>query len=156
MEAEAAKNEKSIVEKKTANILFIGQSGAGKSLLVNSIYNYLTYDFEEVSNAQTVDCILPCHFQLQTPDFQNVLFTAGPQDANEHFNDNGESVTQKPKIYNLKTEKYNCKVIDTPGLGDTRGAKQDAENVDLIRNAIIEIEELHAICFVMPSNILKR
>uniref|UniRef100_A0A914PRJ2 G domain-containing protein n=1 Tax=Panagrolaimus davidi TaxID=227884 RepID=A0A914PRJ2_9BILA len=137
------------------NILLIGQCGTGKSMLVNSIYNYLTYDFDEVSTAQTVDCILPCHFQLQTPGLQKVLFTGGPQNANEHFNDNGESVTQKPKIYNLKTEKYICKVIDTPGLGDTRGAKQDAENVDLIRNAIIEIEELHAICFVMPSNISK-
>uniref|UniRef100_A0A914PBX9 AIG1-type G domain-containing protein n=1 Tax=Panagrolaimus davidi TaxID=227884 RepID=A0A914PBX9_9BILA len=137
------------------NILFIGPTGAGKSMLVNSIYNYLTYNFDEVSTAETVDCILPCHFQLQTPNFQTVVFTAGPQDVNEHFNDNGESVTQKPKVYSLKTEKYNCKVIDTPGLGDTRGAKQDEKNVDLIRNAIIEIEELHAICFVMPSNISK-
>uniref|UniRef100_A0A914Q6J9 AIG1-type G domain-containing protein n=1 Tax=Panagrolaimus davidi TaxID=227884 RepID=A0A914Q6J9_9BILA len=141
--------------KKEFNILFIGQSGAGKSMLVNSIYNYLTYNFDEVSKAETVDCILPCQFQLQTPDFKKIVFKAGPEDKNENHNDSGESVTQYPKVYNFKTENYNCQVIDTPGLGDTRGAKQDEYNLNLIRNAIIEIKELHAICFVMPSNISK-
>uniref|UniRef100_A0A914XX69 AIG1-type G domain-containing protein n=1 Tax=Panagrolaimus superbus TaxID=310955 RepID=A0A914XX69_9BILA len=124
-------------------------------MLVNSIYNYLKYDFEEVSKAESVDCMLPCQFQLQTPDFKKIVFKAGPEDKNENFNDNGESVTQHPKVYSFKTEQYHCQVIDTPGLGDTRGAKQDEHNLNLIRNAIIEIKELHSICFVMPSNISK-
>jgi hypothetical protein len=143
------------VEKRKANILFIGQSGAGKSMLVNSIYNYLTYDFENVAKAESVDCILPCQFQLQTPDFKKIVFGAGPKDENEYFNDKGQSVTQSPKVYSLKTEKYDYKVVDTPGLGDTRGAAQDQRNLELIRNMIINIEELHGICFVMPSNISK-
>uniref|UniRef100_A0AC34EZL2 G domain-containing protein n=1 Tax=Panagrolaimus sp. ES5 TaxID=591445 RepID=A0AC34EZL2_9BILA len=154
--ANTPSEQKHIIQvKKNFNILFIGQSGAGKSMLVNSIYNYLSYNFEEVSKAETVDCILPCQFQLQTPDFKKLVFKAGPDDKNENYNDSGESVTQHPKVYNFKTEKYDCQIIDTPGLGDTRGAKQDEYNLNLIRNAIIDIKELHSICFVMPSNISK-
>ena len=124
-------------------------------MLVNSIHNYLTYDFDAVARTETVNCILPCQFQLQTADYKKVEFRAGPKNENEYFNEKGESVTQKPKIYSFSTEKYECNIVDTPGLGDTRGAKQDLLNLGLIRETISTLDSLHAICFVMPSNISK-
>uniref|UniRef100_A0A914NXE7 AIG1-type G domain-containing protein n=1 Tax=Panagrolaimus davidi TaxID=227884 RepID=A0A914NXE7_9BILA len=103
-----------------------------------------------------MDCCLPISFQLQTQDLKNITIEAGPENENERFNAGGQSITQKTQVYEIfceKNEKLN--IVDTPGLGDSRGSDQDLQNVEYIKEAIIEIEELHAICFVMPSNISK-
>ena len=113
------------------------------------------YSFDEATKEKSMTCYLPLKFQLQSPDFQNVTFEAGPVDTNENTNDKGQSVTQKPKIYGFDASKYYLNIIDTPGLGDTRGSDQDQINLQLIHEKLGEIDYLNAICFVIPSNISK-
>ena len=43
-------------------------------------------------------------------------------------------------------------IIDTPGLGDTKGPAQDKENIDMIVKEIGTLGDIHAILFVCKSN----
>ena len=99
------------------NILFVGQTGTGKTTVVNSIINYLygvdyndTFRFQLVSNGDD---------RLGTSQTQ------------------AESQTQYISIYNIPCESSfpipkNIKIIDTPGFGDTHGVDQDKKIVDQI------------------------
>jgi len=43
-----------------------------------------------------------------------------------------ESQTSKAFIYDLQGKDYDISLIDTPGLGDTKGTKVDEENTKTI------------------------
>ena len=51
----------------------------------------------------------------------------------------------------MQLEDYILSIIDTPGIGDTKGPIQDKENIDMIVNQIRKTGELHAILFVCKS-----
>ena len=53
-------------------------------------------------------------------------------DSNEEPKD-GESATQFPREYLIETETTRCHLIDTPGIGDSRGTEQEefSEHSDL-------------------------
>uniref|UniRef100_A0AC34EZH5 AIG1-type G domain-containing protein n=1 Tax=Panagrolaimus sp. ES5 TaxID=591445 RepID=A0AC34EZH5_9BILA len=136
------------------SIIFVGQTGAGKSTLINSIANYIKYDFDNACQ-NFMRCCLPLNFQMQTADMKNFTIKAGPENENENFNEGGHSVTQKPQTYTISGNNEIINIIDTPGLGDSRGADQDVINMEYIRTAIIGCEKIDAICFIMPSNTSK-
>uniref|UniRef100_A0A914PZH9 AIG1-type G domain-containing protein n=1 Tax=Panagrolaimus davidi TaxID=227884 RepID=A0A914PZH9_9BILA len=133
----------------------MGPSGAGKSTLVNGIANYLKYEtLREAEADNHVTAVIPCQFEVQDDDYKGHIVKMGNADeAEENFNSLGHSVTQKPKEYDfpIGNDEY-IHIIDTPGLADSRGVKQDQKNLELIRQAIINVGELHALCFVLKPN----
>uniref|UniRef100_A0AC35GKT4 AIG1-type G domain-containing protein n=1 Tax=Panagrolaimus sp. PS1159 TaxID=55785 RepID=A0AC35GKT4_9BILA len=137
------------------NVLIMGPSGAGKSTLVNGIANYLKHEtLREAEADNYVTAVIPCQFEVQDDDYNGHIVKMGNADeAEENFNSLGHSVTQKPKEYDfpIGNEEY-IHIIDTPGLADSRGVKQDQKNLELIRQAIINVGELHALCFVLKPN----
>jgi hypothetical protein len=65
----------------------------------------------------------------------------------------GQSVTQYCQSY-IFTVANNTKlrIIDTPGIGDTRGIEQDNKNIDHILSYTSRLSHLNAICFLLKPN----
>ena len=87
-------------KEETISILFVGQSGTGKSTFINAYTNHL----------------------LGITITDNIRYKIIFGDANKE-NDQTQSQTDCITIYNIRSLKYDNKVfqlIDTPGVGDTR------------------------------------
>uniref|UniRef100_A0AC35GCA2 G domain-containing protein n=1 Tax=Panagrolaimus sp. PS1159 TaxID=55785 RepID=A0AC35GCA2_9BILA len=138
--------------KKSINILVLGQTGVGKSTWINAFANYLSYStLEDAIAAEAPVCVIPTKFSMFDENYQRHDVLLGNH-CNEVFSDKGQSATQNAKTYLFETEKYNVYIIDTPGMDDTRGGEQDDENMRKILRTIAPFKELHAICFLFKAN----
>ncbi|XP_063922697.1 uncharacterized protein LOC135137082 [Zophobas morio] len=132
------------------NLLLLGETGVGKSTLINSISNYLNYpDFKEAQKGN-IDILIPLF--LNVAEVSKVFESP---DDNELLED-GKSATQHVKLYlfpiKLGSQTFNLRLIDTPGVGDPRGTDRDNVNLDNILAYLTTLKKLHAICFVLKSN----
>uniref|UniRef100_A0AC35GTP7 G domain-containing protein n=1 Tax=Panagrolaimus sp. PS1159 TaxID=55785 RepID=A0AC35GTP7_9BILA len=146
--------------KKTLNILVLGETGVGKSTWINGIANYMSFNtLEEALAAPQPICLIASKFSFYQSNEDKIEVklepSHGEKDANEAFSDQGQSSTQDPKTYQFETAKYIVNIIDTPGIGDTRGPDQDKENTRKILNAIAQYKDLHAICFLFHANVAR-
>uniref|UniRef100_A0A914QMB6 AAA+ ATPase domain-containing protein n=1 Tax=Panagrolaimus davidi TaxID=227884 RepID=A0A914QMB6_9BILA len=141
-------------ELKKVNIAVIGQSGVGKSTLLNAIANYLKYETaKDAYEKDNLEYIIPCQFKVFYPDFSEKLISIGMPDENEKYEETVLSTTQECKEYSFEFNGYKINFIDTPGLSDTSGIEKDAKNLEKIRTFICSsLDSLHAICFVVKAN----
>ena len=142
----------------TINVLFLGETGIGKSTFINALANYLTFHtLEEARTTQPV-VLIPVSFLITTgDDFQEHIIKFGEVDDsnNEDFDHPGQSVTQhcKSYLFHLKNNHgKKLRIIDTPGFGDTRGIQQDDQNIQHILQYINNLSHLNAICFLLKPN----
>jgi GTPase SAR1 family protein len=139
-------------DKKSLNILILGETGVGKSTWINAFANYLIYNtLEDAIAAETPVCVIPTKFSMFDENNRRHEILLGNQE-NEFLSTEGHSSTQNAKTYLFETPDYNIYLIDTPGMNDTRGHEQDDENVQKILRAIAPFKELHAICFLFKPN----
>lgn len=122
-------NEIEKLSANTKNILFIGQSGVGKTTFINALINALLNINEE----------------------DNIRYKMVFKETKKGQH---ESQTDKINIYNIKISGQPIlRVIDTPGFIDTEGKEKDEKYFDLFRNLFQnEISYLNCICFVMKSS----
>jgi len=104
-------------------IMMVGMTGAGKSLMINNIINYV-YGVEFADNFR---------FQLIVDDEE--IAERGKHASKSKAN----SMTSWVTGFNLHYQDgfkvdYSITIIDTPGFGDTRGVKYDEVIVDQIRH----------------------
>ena len=135
------------------NILILGETGVGKSTWINSFANYITYDtlksaIEESKSNPIVT--IPSKFTF-TKDGKTREVMIGKKDLNE-AHEIGESNTQGARTYPFKVGGAIVKIIDTPGIGDTRGSKQDDENMEKILAHLTYYDELHRIIVLLKPN----
>ena len=64
----------------------------------------------------------------------------------------GSSCTQEPITYSFTVGDKVINLIDTPGIGDTRGQDQDKQNFEKILHHLSHFEEIHAICILLKPN----
>ena len=57
-----------------------------------------------------------------------------------------------PKLHVFKYGGIKVKIIDTPGIGDTRGMWKDEENFKNIMRYIATFENIHVICILVKPN----
>ena len=125
------------------SVLFVGQSGTGKSTFINAYINHL----------------------LGITSNDNIRYKLIFGDKSRE-KDQTQSQTDSITIYNLRSPKYNklFKLIDTPGAGDTRNQNEEQlskTEKDQKEKEFLEmydkvfsndIGQLHSITFVIKSS----
>jgi hypothetical protein len=74
------------------------------------------------------------------------------KDSDEVDGSNGESATQRTMVYPVTLGDTVVRLIDTPGIGDTRGVEKDKENMANILGMLGNFDKLHGILFLLKSN----
>ena len=132
------------------NILFLGETGVGKSTWINGFANYISYStLSEAEHSNSV-CLIPTKFTMTNENYEEVEIRTG-MDKNED-QQAGQSSTQMPKSYVFRHRKVHVRIIDTPGIGDTRGIDQDRINFQNIMTHISKLDEINGICVLLKPN----
>jgi GTPase SAR1 family protein len=136
-------------------ILLLGETGHGKTTLINAIANYLLFDSFE--DAMKAELFLPIKVKITLTD--SVYFTdtvkevGGCPVTHRDLTDvnTGDSDTENPSISRFQWRNITLNVIDTPGLNATPDKKQsDDECIANILTYISELE-LNAIALVFNN-----
>jgi hypothetical protein len=136
------------------NVLLLGETGVGKSTFVNAFVNYLMFDTLQQAEQSEPIVLIPVAFVITEGDqFDEFIVKFGNVDANENHEHQGQSVTQQCKsyVFNLN-DRIRLRIIDTPGMGDTRGIDQDDKNIDHVLTYINNLSHLNAICLLLKPN----
>uniref|UniRef100_A0A914IB85 G domain-containing protein n=1 Tax=Globodera rostochiensis TaxID=31243 RepID=A0A914IB85_GLORO len=137
-------------------ILLLGETGVGKSTLINAIVNYLKHPtFEEAIQADEIESVIPARFSTEEYDADGKLVQTevfiGKLSKDECL-EPGKSQTKRPKadIITLR-DGLKIRLIDTPGIGDTGGVEEDNLNFQKTLSFISTLPELHAIFILRQS-----
>ena len=153
-------------------ILLVGRSGAGKSTAINMIANYL----KNIKNpekkviakpirSQEGVIILPDGFAAGevTVDYldedDNIITDALWGQVEYELDELGgmtNSCTSFPHSVVIRCGPHTVHLIDTPGLLDTGGFKEDEENREEIIKYLGTIREIDGVLFVVPDSDLDR
>ncbi|KAJ4243537.1 hypothetical protein NW757_011176 [Fusarium falciforme] len=137
------------------NILILGETGVGKSTWINAFLNYLSYEsIDEALNAEDLKCVIPCSFQTQTAVNGRFVETEIKLGSSESEKDGsgGQSATQSTEVYTVNIGKTRVRLIDTPGIGDTRGVDQDNSNMNDILTVLRTYNNLHGVLILLKPN----
>ncbi|KIW98299.1 uncharacterized protein Z519_01883 [Cladophialophora bantiana CBS 173.52] len=142
------------------NILILGETGVGKSTWINAFVNYLTHaTLQEAMDASQIEHVIPCSFATQKIDENDPLkrlvqtrVEIGARDELEHDASDGQSATQKAMTYPIFVDSVMVRLIDTPGIGDTRGLDQDKANMADVLSVLSNYKELHGILILLKPN----
>ncbi|XP_055347199.1 uncharacterized protein LOC129594520 [Paramacrobiotus metropolitanus] len=151
---------------KEINLLILGETGVGKSTWINGFINYLTFDSFAIAEQEGLICLIPSSFTMSDENYQpkqismryNPGGTQVEQKASsvpsstENADDATQSATQDPKTYVFPYKDRIVRLIDTPGIGDTRGLDQDRKNFEKILAHISHVSEIHGICILLKPN----
>ena len=139
---------------KYINALLLGESGVGKSTFINALVNYHKFENFEQARSNEPLVAMPVSFLMTEGDnFEEKIVRFGGIDPNEDHDHPGQSVTQCCRSYVFKIgTQTKLRLIDTPGMGDTRGLEQDDINMQNIISFISNLPHLNAICILLKPN----
>ncbi|KAI3421041.1 hypothetical protein GPALN_014668 [Globodera pallida] len=139
------------------NILLLGETGVGKSTLINAIVNYLKHPtFEEALQADEIKSVIPARFCTEEYDDNGKCVqkevVIGEMSKDECL-EAGKSQTKWPNAYITPSKVgYKIRLIDAPGILDTGGPEEDDWNLHKTLSFISTLPELHAICILLKPN----
>ncbi|RHZ82156.1 hypothetical protein Glove_113g10 [Diversispora epigaea] len=139
--------------RKEINVLLLGETGVGKSTFINAFINYLKFDTLNDALSGNMEVLITTKFTTMDKDYEMRSVKIGNNDSNEHLENVGSSATQGCQSYkfSLGGDMF-VTIIDTPGIGDTRGIEKDMENFENILKYISSYEDLHGICILLKPN----
>ncbi|GBG82392.1 hypothetical protein CBR_g34768 [Chara braunii] len=138
------------------NILLLGESGVGKSTFINGFANYLRHRAMDDA-AEDLVALIPSKFTWceDSDNFRSLEVTVGErQDGGNEAaaTGRGDSSTQSCKAYVFGYGDYKVRLIDTQGIGDTRGIERDRINFDNLLRFLRCHRSLHGICILLKPN----
>ncbi|KAF8850415.1 hypothetical protein BDZ45DRAFT_731598 [Acephala macrosclerotiorum] len=149
---------KNLAEPNCLNILILGETGVGKSTFINAFVNYLSFESLDDAKAEELNWVIPCSFSIQnldrsggTREIEEFDIKVGQSDG-EHDGSKGLSATQQTTVYPVTVGSYTIRLIDTPGIGDTRGISYDKKNMADLLSTLSGYENLHGILILLKSN----
>jgi flagellar biosynthesis GTPase FlhF len=125
----------SLVQSNNLNILILGETGVGKSTFINAFINCLEFDtLDDAIKNERLNWAIPSSFSIQ------ILNEEDPKNryieekdirigssVDESDGSRGDSATQRTIVYPVTfttgQSTYTVRLIDTPGIGDTRGVE---------------------------------
>ena len=132
------------------NILLLGPTGVGKTTFINALANYMINDTLTEAVEEEIQVVIPAAFTFTNPDtFDEIVIRLGEENKFELFGEKGESNTQQCRSFIFPMGQRILRLIDTPGIGDTRGFEQDTKNFQEILNYIAQYEYLSGICILL-------
>jgi GTPase SAR1 family protein len=138
------------------NILILGETGVGKSTFINAFINYLTFEtLDEAVADSDLQWIIPCSFSTQFLDEQGQFHQQDVKigkSVEEADGSHGQSATQGTTVYRIQIGDLIVRLIDTPGIGDTRGIEQDKANMAGILSTLASFETLNGILILLKPN----
>ncbi|KAE9972894.1 hypothetical protein EG328_004702 [Venturia inaequalis] len=145
------------------NVLILGETGVGKSTFINALINYLEFEtLDDALYAPDLNSVIPCSFSTQIMDRskpdQGIIEKKVRVGARSDENDGskGDAATQQTNVYPVRftsgSTTYTVRLIDTPGIGDTRGVDFDKKNMSDILSTLSSYEELHGILILLKPN----
>lgn len=118
------------------NIQILGETGVGKSTWINAFVNYVTHDtLDDAFDAEELKWVVPSSFSTQLKDSSDSQGRLVQRDIkigsnkDERNGAHGQSATQRTCVYTVDIGNTRVRLIDTPGIGDTRGLDQDNKNM---------------------------
>uniref|UniRef100_A0A914P8H3 G domain-containing protein n=1 Tax=Panagrolaimus davidi TaxID=227884 RepID=A0A914P8H3_9BILA len=106
------------------NLVFIGEIGTGKTLLIETLTKYFSYEsFDAITANVSKETFIPIEKNTTLPK----LYT----------------VTIGDTVYNL---------LDTPGFTEAYGKPKNFEIFKEIESAFLQLPEIHGICFVIKAS----
>lgn len=135
------------------NILLLGPTGNGKTTFINALANYIAYDNLQNAVSGGMQVLIPSSFTFYDQErFECERINIGQEDEFERFSSQGQSCTQECRSFVFPIGRRTLRLIDTPGIGDTRGIDQDARNLQEIFATIANYDHLNAICILLKPN----
>ena len=146
------------------NVLLMGESGVGKSTLINAFANYCKS--ESLEDAVKAGGLFPIPSTFSATDPQTkepiTISSEGKILPSTNVRTAGQSVTENPNEYPFLHEDSNTVInlIDTPGLLATEDVgtsfhEKDKEHVNNILSLLSSYEEIHAIVILMKANVTR-
>lgn len=140
------------IKESDINILLLGETGVGKSTFINATHFYfLNTDLDDALR-NDFEPLIPFSFSYEDMESEPSVISGGKKSEIENVNCDGESATQSCRSYAFTINDRVLRIIDTPGIGDTRGFERDMQNFQIISNYISKFTHLSAICFLMRPN----
>ena len=135
------------------NVLLLGPTGIGKTTMINAIPNYLSFDTVEQAVQGDITVLIPTVFTFyDSTNLSDVQIRLGESDEYEQFDRDGESATQVCRSFVFPLGNKKLRMIDAPGIGDTRGVDQDKKNFEEILKFISQYDHLNALCILLRPN----
>uniref|UniRef100_A0A914DXV3 G domain-containing protein n=1 Tax=Acrobeloides nanus TaxID=290746 RepID=A0A914DXV3_9BILA len=126
------------------------------NLCSQEVHEWLCYDCRKFfttlkeAKASRQVYLIPAQFTITDKDLKQKVIKIGDS-KNENLAV-GKSSTQHPKAHVFRAGKKTIRLIDTPGIGDSRGLEQDKENFAEILSYIAKLDEIHGICILLKPN----
>ncbi|KAN0043092.1 hypothetical protein ACTA71_010727 [Dictyostelium dimigraforme] len=129
-------------------LLLLGETGVGKSTFINSFVNYTLYNSLEEARDSSLQILIPIQFSMVINGEEKTVLIDNVK--GEQFARTNQSATQNCQTY--KFTDMDLTIINTPGIGDSRGVDQDKKNFENILNYISKFDNIDGICILLKPN----